>query len=222
MFTGIIQTVGKVVSATQTGQDQQLCIDLGGLDVADVVVGDSIAVNGVCLTAVAFQDNAFVADVSVETLILTTIGALKPNSRVNLELALTPSSRLGGHLVSGHVDGRGELIKRYSDARSERYEFRAPNVLQKYIAAKGSICIEGVSLTVNTVVDDTFSVNIVPHTQDVTTLGELQQGSIVNLEIDVVARYIERLLTAGETAGSSQGVTTELLRDAGFLGAGDH
>lgn len=146
MFTGIVQSVGHITSIATKGGDRQLGVHLGSLDIATIALGDSIAVNGVCLTAVKFADNTFLADVSVETLNLTTLGALQQGSRVNLELALMPTSRLGGHLVSGHVDARGEIIARHPDARSERFTVRVPTSLSRYIAAKGSVCVEGLAL----------------------------------------------------------------------------
>ena len=156
--------------------------------------GDSIAVNGVCLTAIELSGNVFTADLSLETLNLTTLGNLQQGDCVNIELALTPSSRLGGHLVSGHVDGVGRIVARQTDARSERFSIAAPEKLCRYIAAKGSICVEGISLTVNAIEANAFSVNIVPHTLAMTTLGDAVVGTEVNLEIDVIARYLERLL----------------------------
>ena len=220
MFTGIIQSVGQIAGSVDKGQDKQLTIDVGDLSMNDISQGDSIAVNGVCLTAVAFSGNTFAADVSVETLRLTTLGALQQGSKVNLELALTPSSRLGGHLVSGHVDGVGEVLDRRADARSERFTIRAPKQLMRYIAAKGSVCVQGISLTVNTTDTDTFSVNIVPHTLQMTNLGECRAGSQVNLEIDVIARYLERLLQGdGESSGKFRPDRIAAARQRTDLGA---
>ncbi|MEM7292097.1 MAG: riboflavin synthase [Pseudomonadota bacterium] len=221
MFTGIIQTLGSVKGIQPRGDDCQLQIDVGGLSLADIALGDSIAVNGVCLTAVAFGENHFFADVSVETLQLTTIGDLQTGDRVNLELALTPVSRLGGHLVSGHVDGIGEVLSRRPDARSERYSIRVPNSLSHYVAPKGSICVDGISLTVNSIESDVFSVNIVPHTQERTTLGDRAVGDKVNIEIDLLARYLERLLHRQESWPGEGGITETLLRESGFIKAGD-
>lgn len=197
MFTGIIQSVGKIESIEDTGGDRAFTIDLGELSVSDIALGDSIAISGVCLTAVAFGDNSFRADVSKETLSVTTMGDFTVGDQVNLELALTPTTRLGGHMVSGHVDGVGQVVDRYQDGRSERIVIAAPPELSRYIAAKGSICVDGVSLTVNEVTGDKFGVNIIPHTVEQTNLGRCQPGVRVNLEIDVIARYLERLLTAG-------------------------
>ena len=200
MFTGIIQSVGKITGIANINNDSRFTIDLGGLDLASIELGDSVAISGVCLTAVGFGSNSMDADVSAETLSCTTLGELKVDDRVNLELALTPTTRLGGHLVSGHVDGVGEVADRYQDGRSERIEIVAPTELSRYIAAKGSICIDGVSLTVNQVTGDQFGVNIVPHTIDNTNLDRWKKGVRVNLEIDVIARYLERLLAGGGTS----------------------
>ena len=196
MFTGIVQSLGHITSIAHRCGDCQLGIDLSSLGDQKVARGDSIAVNGVCLTAVDFEGESFLADVSVETLAITTLGELKLGSRVNLELALTLGSRLGGHLVSGHIDGIGEVVSRCADARSERFTFRIPVSLSRYIAVKGSICVEGISLTVNTIEKDYFSVNIVPHTLQTTTLDKHVVGTRVNLEADIIARYLERLSSA--------------------------
>ena len=173
MFTGIIQAVGKIAALEQKGGDARVRVDTGDLDLADVKLGDSIAVGGVCLTAVALSPTGFAADVSGETLARTTLGALRTGDAVNLEKALLPTTRLGGHLVSGHVDGVGKVHDRQQDARSVRFRIAAPRELAKYIAAKGSICVDGVSLTVNAVHGAEFEVNLVPHTLAATTLGEL-------------------------------------------------
>ena len=217
MFTGIIQATGVLRESRLTGGDRRLRIDTDGLDMSRVAIGDSIAVNGCCLTAVEVDAAGFAADVSLETLDCTTLGGLRTGSLVNLETALTLATPLGGHLVSGHVDGVGEVVLREPAGRSERWRFRAPERLARYIAAKGSIAIEGISLTVNAVDEREFDVNIVPHTAAVTTLGGYQPGHSVNLEVDLVARYLERLLDGRATAGES-GVTEALLRRSGFLG----
>ena len=221
MFTGIIQSVGHIVAISKMGRDRQLRVDLGSLDAKTMQPGDSIAVNGACLTAIGFEGNTFFADVSVETLELTTLGKLIQDSRVNLELAVTPSSRLGGHLVSGHVDGTAEILERRRDARSERFTLRAPESLSHYIASKGSICVQGVSLTVNSVDKNTFSVNIVPHTLAMTNLGDCAPGTMVNLEIDVIARYLERLLTRNFNPDSTPAISEAFLRQTGFIDTGD-
>lgn len=207
MFTGIIATIGEIASTEQRGGDLRLWIRTGDLDLADVRLGDSIAVNGVCLTAVALPGDGFVADVSVETLNFTTTGQWHAGQPVNLEKALTPTTRLGGHLVSGHVDGIGEVVSRHADARSERFRLRAPVKLARYIAHKGSIAIDGTSLTVNGVDGAEFDVNIVPHTIAHTVIGDYRPGTQVNLEVDVIARYLERLLL-GERAAEPNGDST--------------
>lgn len=200
MFTGIIQGLGVVAASERRAGDLRVHIDTGGLDLADVTLGDSIAVNGVCLTVVALPGTGFIADVSVETLDLTTVGAWPLGTRVNLEKALTPTTRLGGHLVSGHVDGVGEVVSRHADARSVRFRMRAPAHLARYIAHKGSVAVDGVSLTVNRVDGAEFELNIVPHTLEHTVFGDYQPGVQVNLEVDVIARYLERLLASDKPA----------------------
>ena len=215
MFTGIIEAVGTVTSCKRSGDDMQLEIDTRGLDTSDVVPGDSIAVNGVCLTVVAMDGRNFSADVSGETLAHTTLGKFTPGQQVNLEKALTPSSRLGGHLVSGHVDGVGRVQRRSSDGRSERFRIEAPRELARYIARKGSICVDGISLTVNHVDAGAFELNIVPHTLANTTMGELIEGTEVNLEVDVIARYLERMVLSGDL-DKNESITLEKLQQYGF------
>ena len=193
MFTGIIQTVGTVASIEQRGGDTRLWIDAAQLDLVDVAVGDSICVSGVCLTAIALDGAQFAADVSVETLSRTTLGTLKIGNGVNLEKSLRLVDRLGGHLVSGHVDGVGKVIAVAPDARSQRWTFELPDALARYVAAKGSVCIDGVSLTVNEVEHNRFGVNLIPHTIDVTTFRDKRAGDAVNIEVDLIARYVERL-----------------------------
>ena len=218
MFTGIIQAVGRVAGAESRGGDLRLSIDTGKLNLGDVNAGDSIAVNGVCLTAVALPGDGFVADVSRETISVTTLGSLQHGSCVNLEKALTLSTRLGGHLVAGHVDGIGQVVERHDDARSVRFSLEAPAELARYIAHKGSICVDGTSLTVNAVKGRQFELNIVPHTLQETIMDAYRPGTRVNLEVDLIARYLERLIL-GEAAAQAgaTGVTEELLRRAGFL-----
>ena len=199
MFTGIVQTVGIVAAVEARAGDLRLSVDAS---LERMQLGDSIAVAGVCLTVTARSAHGFAADVSRETLSLTTIGRWQSGVRDNLEAALRAGDALGGHLVSGHVDGRAELLVRSGDARSQRLRFRAPAALARYIARKGSVTIDGVSLTVNDVDGAEFGVNLVPHTLAVTTLGALTVGTSVNLEIDVMARYAERLL-GGAQSGSS-------------------
>jgi riboflavin synthase len=200
MFTGIVQGVGTVRAIEPRGGDVTVVFDTGSVTLDDVVPGGSIAVNGVCLTATAFDRTSFTADVSRETLSLTTLCDWQVGARVNLEKALLAGQPLGGHYVTGHVDGVGEVVARHDDARSVRMLFRVPPDLARYVARKGSICIDGVSLTVNGVDRDRFDVNLVPHTLGVTTLGALQVGRRVNLEVDIIARYVERM-TAGTDAG---------------------
>jgi riboflavin synthase len=194
MFTGIVQGVGTVRAIEPRGGDVTLVFDTAGVSLADIELGGSVAVSGVCLTATRFDASSFAADVSRETLSLTTLGSWVIGSRVNLEKALLAGQALGGHYVTGHVDGVGELVSRHDDARSVRMEFRVPPELARYVARKGSICIDGVSLTVNGASGDRFDVNLVPHTLEVTTLGDLQAGSRVNLEVDIIARYVERMM----------------------------
>jgi riboflavin synthase len=222
MFTGIIQAIGEVRQLQPSGGDMRLRIATGKLDLSDVGLGDSIAVNGVCLTAVELPGDGFVADVSRETLSLTSLGGLKTGSRVNLEKALTLASRLGGHLVSGHVDGLGRVLDRHDDARSVRFTIEAPDALARYIAHKGSISIDGTSLTVNTVDGSRFELNIVPHTLQETIMGDYVAGSRVNLKVDLVARYLERLLlgdAAAHTGGEAvaPAIDPALLERAGIV-----
>jgi riboflavin synthase len=194
MFTGIVQGVATVRAIEPRGGDVTLVFDTAGISLADIELGGSIAVSGVCLTATRFDDGSFAADVSRETLSLTTLGDWVAGTRVNLEKALLAGQALGGHYVTGHVDGVGEMVSRRDDARSVRMEFKVPPELARYVARKGSICIDGVSLTVNGARGDRFDVNLVPHTLEVTTLGGLQSGSRVNLEVDIIARYVERMM----------------------------
>jgi riboflavin synthase len=218
MFTGIIQSVGQIRRLEPRGGDVRIGIAIGKLPMTDVALGDSIAVNGVCLTAVSLAPDAFSADVSRETLSLTTLGDLVPGSPVNLEKALTLSTPLGGHLVSGHVDGVGRVLERREDARSWRLRIEAPAELARYIAHKGSICVDGVSLTVNAVDGACFDLNIVPHTLDETIIVHYQAGTRVNLEVDLIARYLERLLLGDKAAEpKASGVTLGLLAEHGFL-----
>ncbi len=221
MFTGIIQAVGKITSLEKRGGDMRIGVDTGKLPMADVEPGDSIAVSGVCLTVVGMSAAGFRADVSGETLRCTILGELALDDQVNLEKALTLSTRLGGHLVSGHVDGVGSVVSRSEDSRSVRFTLRAPDALARYIAAKGSITVDGVSLTVNAVNGAEFELNIVPHTLAETTLAGYRVARKVNLEVDLVARYLERLLL-GERAAQpdSGGVTLEKLMASGFFDDG--
>jgi riboflavin synthase len=217
MFTGIINVVGKIAVIEHKGGDCRLTINTGKLSLSDTQLGDSIAVNGVCLTAVELGKQHFCADVSNETLSRSILKNAVVGAPVNLELALTPTTRMGGHIVSGHVDGIGILTEQKPDARSVRLIFKAPDELAKYIAEKGSICIDGISLTVNTVNGALFSVNIVPHTLKETTLMDIKVGNQVNLEVDLLARYLERLLQGDAAAKPKETITETLLRDSGFL-----
>lgn len=222
MFTGIIEAVGTVLAITPAGGDMRLSINSGKLDLTDVVLGDSIAVNGICLTVVTLSAKGFVADVSRETMMHTAFSSLKTGSRVNLEKALTPTSRLGGHLVSGHVDGVGEVLQRSEDGRSIRLRIKAPDELARYIAHKGSVTVDGVSLTVNEVDGAIFELNIVPHTSQETTIDEFVPGRKLNLEVDLIARYLERLLQGEKAAISGQGISEAFLAEHGFLSSRRH
>ncbi len=220
MFTGIIQSIGEVAAIQSKGGDLRLTINTGKLDMGGVALGDSIASNGVCLTAVSLPGGGFCADVSRETLDCTTVGDWQVGQRVNLEKAMTPATHFGGHIVSGHVDGLGEVLSRKADGRSERFVIRAPRALAKYIAHKGSITVDGTSLTVNQVDGAEFALNIVPHTLQETIMDSYRAGSRVNLEVDIIARYLERLLL-GEQApepGAASGISLQSLASAGFIG----
>ena len=198
MFSGIIEAKGEIQEISLDGDSARITIAAGGLSMDDVTLGDSIACSGVCLTVVDFDQSSFSVDVSSETLKLTTIGQLTSGSAVNLEKALLVSARLGGHIVTGHVDGVGEVVQKEQLSEYVRFVIEAPSSLSKYIAKKGSICVDGISLTVNEVDGNRFELMIIPHTLSVTTLGQTLVGTQVNLEIDVVARYCERLLDTGD------------------------
>jgi riboflavin synthase len=220
MFTGIIQAIGRVEALEPRGDDIRLRLDAGRLALADVRLGDSIAVSGICLTVIERRGLELSFDVSLETLGRTALDGLKTGDRVNLEKALTLATPLGGHLVSGHVDGVGEVLSRTPSARSVQFRIKAPDSLARYIAEKGSICVDGVSLTVNGVDGASFEVNIIPHTLEQTTLGDFQPGRCVNLEVDIVARYLERLLgeRAVQLGDDRGGITRELLATYGYIG----
>ena len=210
MFTGIIQGIGRLAKREARGGDVRFTFTTGTLPwldsgIDDVLAGESIAVNGVCLTVVAFDAGSFQADASTETLALTTLGALPVGAALNLERAMRPSDRLGGHLVSGHVDGVGRVLSVHDDARAQRWRFAAPAPLLKYVAKKGSICVDGVSLTVNAVDGEGFEVALIPHTVAHTRFAETAVGDAVNLEIDLVARYVERLLGARAAVDAAGG-----------------
>ena len=219
MFTGIIESIGTIRSLTPKGGDVRVYVQTGKLDLGDVKLGDSIAVNGVCLTAVDLPGDGFWADVSRETLECTAFDDLKSGSPVNLEKALTPTTRLGGHLVSGHVDGVGEIISRSDNARAIQFRVRAPRELAKYIAHKGSITVDGTSLTVNVVDGAEFELTIVPHTLAETIMADYRPGRRVNLEVDLLARYLERLLLGDKAAepNTGSGITESFLAANGYL-----
>ncbi|MCJ0975460.1 riboflavin synthase [Pseudomonas sp. PS1] len=218
MFTGIIEAIGTIGAMTPKGGDVRVLVQTGKLDLADVKLGDSIAVNGVCLTAVELPGNGFWADVSRETLARTAFVDLKPGSRVNLEKALMPTSRLGGHLVSGHVDGVGEVVSREENARAVQFRIRAPRELARYIALKGSITVDGTSLTVNAVNGAEFDLTVVPHTLAETIMVDYRPGRQVNLEVDLLARYLERLLLGEKAAEpNASGLTESFLAEHGYL-----
>ena len=218
MFTGIIQALGKIEHSENRGGDIRLAIDCGELDLSSTGIGDSIAVNGVCLTAIELTPHGFIADVSVETMQKTSLGELATGSAVNLEPALRLSDALGGHLVSGHVDGIATLLDLHEDARSIRYRFEVDPALQHYIATKGSVTVDGTSLTVNGVDANRFDVNIVPHTQQKTVFQHYRPGTRVNIEVDIIARYLERLLEgrAGSHADKDQRMLETLIK-SGFI-----
>lgn len=196
MFTGIVQATGQVRALTPRGGDIEIVIGAPALELGNVALGDSIAVNGCCLTVTRIDRDAFAADASRETLTVTTLGDWRVGAVVNLEKALTAGQPLGGHYVTGHVDGTGTVRLLEPDARSTRMEFEVPAALARYIAKKGSVCIDGVSLTVNEVGPTTFTVNLIPHTLTVTALKDYKTGTRVNVEVDIIARYLERLTTA--------------------------
>jgi riboflavin synthase len=212
MFTGIIKAIGSIQGIEPRGGDLRLTIAAAELPWADFAVGESISINGVCLTAVAILQDGFVADVSLETTSVTALASLAEGSKVNLEPSVSMGERLGGHLVSGHVDCVGRIKARETDARSVRLDIEIPAEYSRYIARKGSICIDGVSLTVNEVSDDTFSVNIIPHTADVTIIGDYRVGTEVNIEVDLLARYLERLLDTGDESA----ITKDFLKAHGY------
>jgi riboflavin synthase len=218
MFTGIVQARGSLARIEKVAGDSRLTIQCPELDLSGTGLGDSIAVNGVCLTVVALLGGGFRADVSQETLGLTTLGELPEGSPVNLERALTLSSPLGGHLLSGHVDGVGTLLELREEARSLRLQIHAPGELAPYIARKGSIAVDGISLTVNDITGSVFLLNIVPHTREVTTIANYRKGTRVNIEVDLIARYLERLML-GQSGRAIEGscLNKEVLARHGFL-----
>jgi len=200
MFTGIVQAVGEVRAVTPRGGDVEFVFAVGTLDLNGVAIGDSISVSGCCLTVTRLTGDSFAADASLETLQVTTLGRWQMGQRVNLEKALRAGDPLGGHYVTGHVDGIATVVGTAADARSLRMEFEVPAPLARYIARKGSVCIDGVSLTVNDVAKNRFGVNLIPHTLEVTTLGGCQAGTQVNVEVDIIARYLEQMRAVGDDA----------------------
>lgn len=216
MFTGIIEATGTIEAIVSKGQDISLTVATGKLDLSDVKLGDSIATNGVCLTVVELTGKGYVADLSVETLQRTAFAQYKVGSKVNLEKAMLPTTRFGGHMVSGHVDGLATIVSRTQSGRAIEFWLEAPNELAKYISEKGSITIDGISLTINAVDGAKFKLTIVPHTALETTIESYQVGQVVNLEVDLIARYLERLLL-GDKAHQPQGLTMEKLAEFGFL-----
>jgi len=194
MFTGIIETIGQIKEIERNDTDARFHIGTAQLDLTDVANGDSICVNGVCLTVTSLSDAGFWTDVSGETLVRTTMSALQINSPTNLEKSLLPTTRMGGHMVSGHVDGVAEIVEKKDAGRSVQFKIEVPEALAKYIAEKGSVCVDGVSLTINSVTNAVFEINIIPHTLKETIIGTYAVGQKVNIEVDVVARYLERLL----------------------------
>lgn len=218
MFTGIIEAIGTISALTPKGADISVTVDSGNLDLSDVKLGDSIATNGVCLTVVALTGKGYVADLSLETLKRTAFTDYKSGQKVNLEKAMLPTTRLGGHMVSGHVDEVGKIIERTHTGRSIEFWVKAPAHLAKYISEKGSVSIDGISLTVNAIRGDEFKLTIVPHTASETTMESFQVGRVVNLEVDVIARYLERLMLGDKAADKKSEVTMDLLARTGFLG----
>jgi len=216
MFTGIIQAIGFIEKLENKGGDVRLTLNTADLPLNDADLGDSIAVNGVCLTAVEYTGQGFVADVSGETLAKTSLGSLRQGSPVNLEKALTLNTALGGHIVSGHVDGLATLLSQRNDGRSIRYEFKVPGELAHYIAEKGSVTIDGTSLTVNEVDGQQFGVNIVPHTREHTIFQYYEINTQVNIEVDIIARYLERLLT-GQQYAQGENNLLKTLTESGFI-----
>jgi riboflavin synthase len=212
MFTGIIKAMGKIQRLKPQGGDLRLTVVSADLPWKEFAVGESIAINGVCLTAVEILQNGFVADISVETTRVTALASLAEGSKVNLEPSVSLGERLGGHLVSGHVDCVGQIKARETDARSVRLVVGIPAAYSRYVASKGSICIDGVSLTVNEVSDNTFGVNIIPHTAEVTIIGDYRVGTEVNIEVDLLARYLERLLEND----ADSAITKDFLRAHGY------
>ena len=218
MFTGIIEAVGTLAALTPKGDDISITVNVGQLDMGDVKLGDSIATNGVCLTVIAQTASTYTADLSLETLKRTGFNHYKPGDRINLEKAMLPTTRFGGHIVSGHVDGVGEVIERNQTGRAIEFWIKMPMEITRYVAEKGSITVDGISLTVNDLRKDAFKLTIVPHTASETTMDEFVVGKKVNLEVDVFARYLERLVMGKNEQPENDSTTMELLAKSGFLG----
>ena len=219
MFTGIIEAVGQIVKMTRKGEDIALTVDSGKLDLSDVTLGDSIATNGVCLTVVALTGKGYVADLSLETINCTAFSHYKVGQAVNLEKAMLASSRFGGHMVSGHVDGVAHLVSKAPLGRAIEFWLEAPAHLAKYLAEKGSVTVNGISLTINAVDGPRFKLTLVPHTLQETSIENMDVGCAVNIEVDLVARYLERILMGERAAISTKdtGLTLEKLADFGFI-----
>ncbi|EKO3942070.1 riboflavin synthase [Vibrio fluvialis] len=216
MFTGIVEAVGTLTAITPKGEDITISVDVGKLDMGDVKLGDSIATNGVCLTVVEFNSHSYSADLSLETLKKSGFADYKVGDKVNLEKAMLPTTRFGGHIVSGHVDGVGEIVERNPVGRAIELWVAMPAELSKYVAEKGSITVDGISLTVNDLRKNAFKLTIVPHTTQETTIDHFQVGRKVNLEVDVLARYLERLLNGGRDEQPESRITMEFLQQNGF------
>ncbi|WP_194437495.1 riboflavin synthase [Vibrio fluminensis] len=216
MFTGIVEAVGTLTAITPKGEDISVTVDSGKLDMRDVKLGDSIATNGVCLTVVAYNDHSYTADLSLETLNKTGFSQYQVGGKVNLEKAMLPTTRFGGHIVSGHVDGVGEIVERNQVGRAIEFWVEMPEEISKYVAEKGSITVDGISLTVNALRKNAFKLTIVPHTGEETTIADFHVGRKVNLEVDVLARYMERLLTSQQPQAAESRITMEFLQQNGF------
>jgi riboflavin synthase len=214
LFTGLIEDLGTLREVRRGAEETRLTVATA-LPMSELTLGESIAVNGICLTVVAFGNGSFSADVSTETVARTTFAELAPGHRVNLERALRLSDRLGGHLVSGHVDGVGTVLERIREGNATRFTFRIPAALSRYLVSKGSVAVDGISLTVNAVDGETFSLTIIPHTMVMTTLQTLAAGGRVNIETDIIGKYVERFLRAGE--GKESSIDRQFLAKHGFL-----
>ncbi|HCH1695712.1 TPA: riboflavin synthase [Vibrio parahaemolyticus] len=216
MFTGIVEAVGKLTAITPKGEDITVTVEVGKLDMSDVKLGDSIATNGVCLTVIDFGSNYYSADLSLETLKKTGFANYQVGEKVNLEKAMLPTTRFGGHIVSGHVDGVGEIVERNQVGRAIEFWVAMPAEISKYVAEKGSITVDGISLTVNDLRKNAFKLTIVPHTSEETTIDHFQVGRKVNLEVDVLARYMERLLQGQQEEQPESRITMDFLQQNGF------